>query len=48
MRLATPQDTIIATGKGHETTQEIDGVHYPYTDAAAFRAALQRVQADRK
>lgn len=39
--LAHPQDTIIATGKGHETTQEIDGIHYPYTDAGAFRAALK-------
>ncbi|WP_156157562.1 UDP-N-acetylmuramoyl-L-alanyl-D-glutamate--2,6-diaminopimelate ligase [Demequina pelophila] len=47
VRLATPQDTIIATGKGHETTQEIDGVHHPYTDAGAFRDALARVAAER-
>lgn len=47
IRLATPEDTVIATGKGHETTQEIDGVHHPYTDAAAFRAALATVAAER-
>lgn len=40
MRIATPEDTVIATGKGHETTQEIGTVHYPYTDAGAFRDAL--------
>ena len=40
MRLAGPEDTVIATGKGHETTQEIGTVHYPYTDAGAFRDAL--------
>lgn len=47
IRLATPEDTVIATGKGHETTQEIDGVHHPYTDAAAFLAALETVRAER-
>jgi UDP-N-acetylmuramoyl-L-alanyl-D-glutamate--2,6-diaminopimelate ligase len=40
IRMAGPLDTVIATGKGHETTQEIDGVHYPYTDAGAFMQAL--------
>lgn len=44
VRMAGPGDTIIATGKGHETTQEIDGVHHPYTDAAAFLAALAAVR----
>lgn len=34
MELAGPLDTVITTGKGHETTQEINGVHYPYTDRA--------------
>jgi len=47
IRMATPDDTVIATGKGHETTQEIDGVHHPYTDAAAFLAALDTVREER-
>lgn len=47
MRLATPADTVIATGKGHETTQEIDGVHYPYTDAGAFVSARDALAAER-
>ncbi|MCB2411589.1 UDP-N-acetylmuramoyl-L-alanyl-D-glutamate--2,6-diaminopimelate ligase [Demequina sp. TTPB684] len=40
MRMAGPADTIITTGKGHETTQEIDGVHYPYTDRAVVLEEL--------
>lgn len=47
VRMAGPLDTIIATGKGHETTQEIDGVHYPYTDAGAFLEALAAVHEER-
>jgi len=47
MRLATPADTVITTGKGHETTQEIDGVHYPYTDAGAFRDAIEAIAGER-
>jgi UDP-N-acetylmuramoyl-L-alanyl-D-glutamate--2,6-diaminopimelate ligase len=46
MRIATPADTVIATGKGHETTQEIGTVHYPYTDAGAFRDALAALGSD--
>lgn len=40
MRLAGPDDTVIATGKGHETMQEIGTVFYPYTDAGAFMDAI--------
>ncbi|WP_156165166.1 UDP-N-acetylmuramoyl-L-alanyl-D-glutamate--2,6-diaminopimelate ligase [Demequina silvatica] len=47
VRMAGPEDTIIATGKGHETTQEIDGVHHPYTDAGAFLDALAAVREER-
>ncbi|MDN4477119.1 UDP-N-acetylmuramoyl-L-alanyl-D-glutamate--2,6-diaminopimelate ligase [Demequina sp. SYSU T00039] len=47
IRMAGPEDTVIATGKGHETTQEIDGVHHPYTDAGAFLAALEAVRGER-
>ncbi len=46
MRMAGPADTIITTGKGHETTQEIDGVHYPYTDRAVVMEQLLAGQAD--
>lgn len=45
MRMASPADTIITTGKGHETTQEIDGVHYPYTDRAVVVEALRAAEA---
>lgn len=37
---AQPGDTVIITGKGHEPTQEIDGVFYPYNDRDAVRAAV--------
>ncbi len=45
LRLAGPLDTVIATGKGHETTQEVGTVHYPYTDAGAFRDAFAALEA---
>lgn len=45
LRLAGPLDTVIATGKGHETTQEIGTVHYPYTDAGAFLDAFAALDA---
>jgi len=38
--IATEQDTIIVTGKGHEPTQEIDGVHHPYNDAQEMRTIV--------
>jgi UDP-N-acetylmuramoyl-L-alanyl-D-glutamate--2,6-diaminopimelate ligase len=37
--LATDQDTIIITGKGHEPTQEIAGVFHRYNDRDVLRAA---------
>lgn len=40
--LATDQDTIIITGKGHEPTQEIAGVFHRYNDRDVLRAALAR------
>ncbi len=40
VQIARPGDTVITTGKGHETTQEIDGVHYPYTDRAVVEELL--------
>jgi UDP-N-acetylmuramoyl-L-alanyl-D-glutamate--2,6-diaminopimelate ligase len=46
MRMAGPDDTIITTGKGHETTQEIGGVHYPYTDRAVVIEELLAGEAE--
>ena len=40
--LATDQDTIIITGKGHEPTQEIAGVFHRYNDRDVLRAADER------
>ncbi len=46
VRMAGPDDTVITTGKGHETTQEIDGVHHPYTDRAVVIEELLAAEAD--
>ncbi|WP_258726766.1 UDP-N-acetylmuramoyl-L-alanyl-D-glutamate--2,6-diaminopimelate ligase [Cellulomonas sp. NS3] len=43
--LATDQDTIIITGKGHEPTQEIAGVFHRYNDRDVLRAAHAARQA---
>ena len=32
INMATPGDLVIIAGKGHETTQEIKGVHHPFSD----------------
>ncbi|MGN8246411.1 UDP-N-acetylmuramoyl-L-alanyl-D-glutamate--2,6-diaminopimelate ligase [Cellulomonas soli] len=39
LALATDQDTVIITGKGHEPTQEIAGVFHRYNDRDVLRAA---------
>jgi UDP-N-acetylmuramoyl-L-alanyl-D-glutamate--2,6-diaminopimelate ligase len=40
---AAPEDMIVIAGKGHENTQEIDGVKYPFSDrAVALEALAQR------
>ena len=38
--LAEPDDLIIVAGKGHEDTQEIQGVKYPFSDRDIVREAL--------
>ncbi|MCL3860126.1 UDP-N-acetylmuramoyl-L-alanyl-D-glutamate--2,6-diaminopimelate ligase [Actinotalea sp. K2] len=43
VELAGPQDTVIVTGKGHEPTQEIDGVFHRYNDRDALSAAVAEV-----
>ena len=40
--LAGPDDLIALLGKGHETTQEIAGVHHPFNDAEVLRGAWAR------
>lgn len=35
-----PDDVLLLAGKGHETTQEIAGVHHPFDDVAEAAAAL--------
>jgi UDP-N-acetylmuramyl tripeptide synthase len=38
---AADGDVIVIAGKGHETTQEIDGVVLPFDDRAVARAAVE-------
>ena len=33
-------DVVLVAGKGHETTQEVQGVHHPFSDREAIRAWL--------
>jgi len=37
---ASPGDTVLVAGKGHEAGQEIDGAIHPFDDRAVLRAAL--------
>ena len=37
---AKPQDVVLLAGKGHETTQEINGIKHPFDDQIHARAAL--------
>lgn len=39
---AAPEDMIVIAGKGHENTQEIDGVKYPFSDRAVALEALSQ------
>lgn len=48
LRLARPGDTVIVTGKGHEPTQEIAGVFHRYNDRDAYKAAHDRIVAERE
>ena len=42
---AGPSDVVIIAGKGHETTQEIAGVKYPFDDREVVRAFVRRPDA---
>lgn len=37
---AKPEDCVLVAGKGHETEQWVDGVAYPFSDAAVIEQAL--------
>jgi UDP-N-acetylmuramoyl-L-alanyl-D-glutamate--2,6-diaminopimelate ligase len=39
---ASPGDTVLIAGKGHETGQEIAGTVFPFDDRAVLRAALEQ------
>jgi UDP-N-acetylmuramoyl-L-alanyl-D-glutamate--2,6-diaminopimelate ligase len=41
LKLATPGDTVIACGKGHETTILHGNTEYPWSEAEAFRTAFR-------
>ncbi|RMF66663.1 MAG: UDP-N-acetylmuramoyl-L-alanyl-D-glutamate--2,6-diaminopimelate ligase [Calditrichaeota bacterium] len=40
---ARPRDLVLISGKGHETTQEIDGRRLPFDDRTVVRDALQEL-----
>lgn len=42
---AGPGDVVLVAGKGHERYQEVAGQRFPFSDAAAVRAALEARQA---
>jgi UDP-N-acetylmuramoyl-L-alanyl-D-glutamate--2,6-diaminopimelate ligase len=44
LSLATPDDTILLSGKGHEDYQEINGVKHHFSDPEHLHAALARLR----
>lgn len=48
LRLGSPGDTVIVTGKGHEPTQEVAGVFHRYNDRSAYLQAQQLIEAERR
>jgi UDP-N-acetylmuramoyl-L-alanyl-D-glutamate--2,6-diaminopimelate ligase len=41
---ATPPDMVLIAGKGHEATQEIQGVKYPFNDRKVVEDILQEIK----
>jgi UDP-N-acetylmuramoyl-L-alanyl-D-glutamate--2,6-diaminopimelate ligase len=37
---ARPGDIVLILGKGHETTQEVNGVFHPFSDQKVIRSLL--------
>lgn len=46
VRIAAPNDVILALGKGHETTQEINGARFPLDDRQVLASALKGMISD--
>jgi len=44
IKISQPGDTVIACGKGHETTILIGSTEYPWSEAEAFRTAFRHRQ----
>ena len=42
---AEAEDIVLIAGKGHETTQEVQGSKYPFSDRAVVREALESLEA---
>jgi UDP-N-acetylmuramoyl-L-alanyl-D-glutamate--2,6-diaminopimelate ligase len=40
---ATPGDTVIILGKGHEVGQEIDGIKYSFDDRIELAKAIEQL-----
>ena len=40
--LARPEDVLLLAGKGHEATQDVNGVKHPFSDIEEAREALRR------
>jgi UDP-N-acetylmuramoyl-L-alanyl-D-glutamate--2,6-diaminopimelate ligase len=40
MDCAAPADLVLIAGKGHENTQDIDGIQHPFDDRDVARRAL--------
>lgn len=47
VQLATPRDSVLVAGRGHETTQDIGGVDHPLDDREELRSALTDMQEGR-
>jgi UDP-N-acetylmuramoyl-L-alanyl-D-glutamate--2,6-diaminopimelate ligase len=44
LRSAKPGDLVLVAGKGHETTQEIQGVKHPFNDRDVVKGILWELQ----
>ncbi|MBI5252649.1 MAG: UDP-N-acetylmuramoyl-L-alanyl-D-glutamate--2,6-diaminopimelate ligase [Desulfomonile tiedjei] len=47
VRRLSPHDIILVAGKGHETYQEIKGIHYPFDDRDVLREELKKLAAQK-
>jgi UDP-N-acetylmuramoyl-L-alanyl-D-glutamate--2,6-diaminopimelate ligase len=47
LNMARPGDLVLIAGKGHETTQEIRGVHHPFSDRYVAANIIQAQQIEK-